>query len=317
MAKLVMTVEQMGDQAAWLAMRNKGLGGSDIATVMGLNKYKARLRLWLEKTGQLDEEDLSDNQYVRFGQKFEPVLAECFTEDTGLKVRRVGLMQHDDHPWALASIDRMIVGQNELLEIKTGGAFTGKNWDGDEIPDSYYCQVQWYLFVSGCERAHIYCLIGGNKPIYKIVERNEDDIKRIFEDAKEFWHKVENNIMPDIDGHEDTGELLEERYQAGYGGQVSLSSDIGKLLVDREAYEKDIAVLTAAVAEIDNKIKFEMGNFETAKVGDRKITWKLYGGKKTIDIALLQTELPEVYNKYLKIGIPYRKFEIKVVKNNG
>lgn len=317
MAKLIMTVEQMQDQAAWLAMRNKGLGGSDIATVMGLNKYKSPLRLWMEKTGQLDEEDLSDNQYVRFGQKFEPVLAECFTEDTGLKVRRVGLMQHDDHPWALASIDRMIVGQNELLEIKTGGAFTGKNWDGDEIPDSYYCQVQWYLFVSGCERAHIYCLIGGNKPIYKVVERNEEDIKRIFEDAKEFWHKVENNIMPDIDGHEDTGELLKERYQGGYGGQISLPSDIGKLLVDREAYEKDIAVLTAAVEEIDNKIKFEMGNFETAKVGDRKITWKLYGGKKTIDIELLQTELPEVYNKYLKIGNPYRKFEIKVVKNNG
>ena len=313
MAKLVMTVEQMGDQAAWLAMRNKGLGGSDIATVMGLNKYKSPLRLWMEKTGQLDEEDLSDNQYVRFGQKFEPVLADCFTEDTGLKVRKVGLMQHDEYSWALASIDRMIVGNNELLEIKTSGAFGGKNWEGDEMPDTYYCQVQWYLFVSGCERAHVYCLIGGNKTVHKIVERNEDDIKRIFDKAEWFWSMVQNKVMPPIDGHEDTTEFLNEKYKGG-GGLIELGAGAAGLLNQRDELKESIDLYTEALANIDNIIKAAMGDNEIALVGDRKITWKVSAGRTTVDSKRLKAEQPSIYEQYAKVGNPIRMFKVEEKK---
>lgn len=315
MAKLIMTVEQMAVREDWLKARNLGLGGSDIGTIMGLNKYKSPLRLWLEKTGQQDEDDLSDNQYVRFGHKLEPVLAECFTEDTGLKVRRVGLMQHDEYSWALASIDRMIVGQNELLEIKTGGAFTGKNWEGDEMPDSYYCQVQWYLFVSGCERAHVYCLIGGNKPIYKVVERNEDDIKKLFDAAKEFWHKVQSNIMPDIDGHEDTGNVLAEQFPGGIEGRISLPEDIANLLDERDRCNKAIKVSEEHINYIDNVIKSTMGEFETALAGERKITWKTTAGRVTVDGKKLKSDMPDIYANYVKIGAPYRVFKVEELKN--
>lgn len=47
-------------EAAWLESRKKGVGGSDVSTIMGLNKYKTSYQLWMEKTGRMQPEDISD-----------------------------------------------------------------------------------------------------------------------------------------------------------------------------------------------------------------------------------------------------------------
>lgn len=315
MAKLIMTVEQMQDEQAWLAVRNAGIGGSDIGVIMGLSPYKSVLQLWMEKTGQREPDDLSGNNKVRMGKKLEPVLAECFEEDTGLKVRRVGLLQHDDFPWAMASIDRMIVGKNELLEIKTAGAFMGKNWQGDEMPDTYYCQIQWYMFVSGCERAHVYCLIGGQEPVYKLVERNQETINYMLLKAKDFWAMVEAKVMPPIDGSEATGELLKEMYPVGNPDlALDLSGEFADMLQERKHYLDSIDVLQENVNLIENKIKARMGEAELAIADNIKISWKTSKGRVTVDSKSLQTDMPDVYNKYVKVGNPYRTFKIEMKK---
>ena len=64
MAKLLMTAKQMQDREAWLKMRNTGIGGSDASVIVGLNKWKSTFKLWMEKTGQAEPEDLGDNEAV-------------------------------------------------------------------------------------------------------------------------------------------------------------------------------------------------------------------------------------------------------------
>ena len=44
----------------WLEERKKGIGGSDAATILGLNPYKTSIDLWEEKTGRKDAEDISE-----------------------------------------------------------------------------------------------------------------------------------------------------------------------------------------------------------------------------------------------------------------
>lgn len=86
--KLIMSIEQMQDHQAWLNLRNKGIGGSDAGVIAGVNPWKSPFKLWLEKTGQAEPDDLSDNEAVLWGIKLEPIVAERFTEVTGKKVHR-------------------------------------------------------------------------------------------------------------------------------------------------------------------------------------------------------------------------------------
>lgn len=139
------TLEMTHDE--WLLDRRKGIGGSDVATILGLNKWKSPYQLWLEKTGQIDLEH-TESEPAYWGNVLEEVVAKEFQERTGKKVRRKNqVFEHPLHPFLRANIDRDVVGENALLECKTANAFLGKEWEGDEVPLSYLCQVQHYMNV--------------------------------------------------------------------------------------------------------------------------------------------------------------------------
>ena len=76
----------------WEEIRNQGIGGSDIACIMGYNKWKSPYTLWTEKTGQSQSEDLSDNEFVYWGTVLEQAVANRFVELTGKKVRKCGTL---------------------------------------------------------------------------------------------------------------------------------------------------------------------------------------------------------------------------------
>ena len=80
MAKLIMTVEEMENREAWLSERKKGIGGSDASVIVGLNKWTSPFTRWMEKTGQAEAEDLSDNEYVYWGNVLEET--DCLSKIT-------------------------------------------------------------------------------------------------------------------------------------------------------------------------------------------------------------------------------------------
>ena len=72
-----------------------------------------------------------------------------------------------------------------------------------------------------------------------------------------------------------------------------------------------IADLTKEQDKIKQNIQADMKEAETAYIGERKITWKMQKGKTNIDSKKLKVEMPDTYEKYLKVGKPYRVFSIK------
>ena len=81
----------------WQAYREKqkGIGGSDVATILGLNPYKSVFTLWLEKTGQI-EPPVLNNEYIEWGNILEPVIREKFAKETGFEVEENHwVMLHD------------------------------------------------------------------------------------------------------------------------------------------------------------------------------------------------------------------------------
>ncbi len=61
----------------WLKWRMKGIGGSDVAAILGISKWKSALELWLEKTGQADD-SFTDNEAMMWGRIMEPILRNYF-----------------------------------------------------------------------------------------------------------------------------------------------------------------------------------------------------------------------------------------------
>jgi putative phage-type endonuclease len=97
-------------RAEWLQERTKGIGGSDAGVILGLNKYRTAFELWLEKTGQVDPQEI-DNEAIYWGNEMENVIAKEFEKRTDKKVRRSNFMfTHPDYPFIKANIDRFIVG---------------------------------------------------------------------------------------------------------------------------------------------------------------------------------------------------------------
>lgn len=188
-------------QQEWHDLRSNGLGGSDIGTMLGLNSFKSKYQLWLEKTGQIKPEDISDKIAIQIGNELEDLVARMFEQETGLKIQRDNKTHyHKDYPFLLANIDRKIVGKKVLLECKTTSAFSAKQWDEDEIPASYLMQVQHYLNVLDYDYAYIAVIIGNHDFVYKKVERDDELIEMYTNMAKKFWlENVEKKIEPEID----------------------------------------------------------------------------------------------------------------------
>lgn len=310
MAKLIMTAKQMEDRDAWLDVRSHGIGGSDASVIVGLNPWKSLFALWMEKTGQAEPEELSDNERVYWGNVLEETVAREFTRRTGKKVQRRGVLQHDDIPYLLASVDRLVVGENAGLECKTAGASKANEWEDDNIPDAYYVQCQHYMAVTGAERWYIAALIGGNKFVCKEIPRNEADIAALLEAEKEFWRKVETKEMPEVDGSYDCTKALSEKFTGG-GPAIELPSVADESLAEIDELEELADSIKEQIEAHKNLLRMLLGDAEigTTAAG-RKVTWKTQAGRTTVDSKRLKAERPDVYEAYSKTGNPTRVFRI-------
>lgn len=310
MAKLIMTVEEMQDRSKWLEMRKAGIGGSEAAAIVGLNPWKSAFQLWMEKTGQVEPEDLSDNEYVYWGNVLEQAVADRFCELTGKKVQRRGMLQDEEYPYMLASVDRMVVGENAGLECKTTNAFNNKAWVDDELPDSYYIQCQWYMMVTGCEKWYIAVLIGGNKFVWKEVLRSDADIEALRKAAVDFWAMVTTNTMPPVDGSDNCSKALSTRFKGQDGLEIDLPVTARDCIDRLRDIKESISKLEEQKKLSENELKVMLGDAEIGIIGEDKIIWKSQAGRVTVDSKRLKVEQPEIYSKYSKVGNPVRVFKV-------
>ena len=312
-AKLLMTVEQAAsDHEAWEKLRMQGIGGSDVAVIMGYNPWKKPYALYCEKVGLVPPEDLSENEAVEWGTKLEPIVAQKFSEVTGKKLKRCGTVCNPDAPWQMANFDRLIVGEDCGLECKTANAFKKEEWEGDNVPDAYYCQCQWYCHLSGLSGWWIACLIGGQHFEYKYIPRNDAFIQDMLEKVTDFWkNHVLAKVPPEVDGSESSTEALKKAYPSSNGMEIALPSQANELFLRLDELDKTLAIIKEQQEQAKNQLKLMLGDNEIGVIGDRKVTWKTQKARATIDSKKLQKEYAEAYQACVKYGEPSRVMRIK------
>lgn len=312
-AKLIMTVEQAAsDHEAWERLRMSGIGGSDVACIMGYNPWKKPYALYCEKVGLVPPEDLSDNEAVEWGIELEPSVAKKFCEKTGKKVKRWGTVCNPDAPWQMANFDRLIVGEDCGLECKTANAFKKEEWEGDSVPDAYYCQCQWYCWLSGFEGWWIACLIGGQHFEYKYIPRNDAFIQDMVEKVTDFWENhVVAKVPPEVDGSESATEAVKKAYPNSNGLIINLPSAAKDVFERLKQLEENENYIKAEIAKCKNQFKLMLGDNEVGLFGERKVSWKTQKGRATIDSKKLQKYYKDAYEACVKYAEPTRVMRIQ------
>lgn len=311
-AELIMTVKEMEDRSAWLKMRMAGIGGSDAGTIVGDNPWKSPYALWLEKTGQIVPEDISDKESVYWGTALEDIVTKEFTKRTGKRVRRCGTMQNTKKRWMLANVDRLIIGEQAGLECKTTNAFNYKEWQDDGLPNSYYWQCQHYMLCTGLPMWYIAVLIGGQHYDFKPVPRNDEDIDYLYRKELDFWAMVQTKTPPPIDGSSATSKALDEQYPGGNTNPVELPEEAGTALAILNDAKKEKKRIDTLIEEQENRIKSIMGDDEIAYIDGHKVTWKTQAGRKTFDAKRFKGDYPSLYEEYAKVGAPTRWKHIRI-----
>lgn len=286
----------------WLDWRRKGITGSDIGAICGVNPWSSPMTVYLDKIGELPAKN--DNDKMLFGRLYEPVIAKEFSKRTGLKVeQRNAILQHPEIPWALASIDRLIIDKqkgNGVLEVKTASAYAKKDWESAKVPEQYMLQLQWYMFVTGLKYGY-FAVECGHEYFQHYIERDDELINLVLEKfIKPFWLLVENRTPPVIDGSTASSELLSKMYPDSVSGsQLVLPDEAKDLLTKYEEAKADEDAAKARKDEAANKLKDILGSNERGLIGERKVIWSTVITNR-VDTKTLKAEQPDIYKKYVK-----------------
>lgn len=177
----------------WLAARVHGIGGSDIAAVLGMSRWASPRDVWLDKTGR--GRPKPQTWAMTVGNALEEPLLRWFQETSGIMWQRRGLLQDADRPWMIVSLDAE-TGDGGIAECKSVGFRLADEWDGSQVADNAELQVQWGLAITGRSHAWVIAAIGGNEPTVRRVGRNDELIAVMTERAERFWH---DHVLADVE----------------------------------------------------------------------------------------------------------------------
>ena len=288
------------DREEWLRWRTKGIGGSDVSVIAGINPFRSIFQLWLEKTGQAEPEE-TENDHTHFGNVLEPVVKREFSKRTGLKVRaKRALLQSGEYPFMLADLDGVIYenGKMNLFEAKTASAYKQEIWERG-VPEEYMLQVQHYMAVTGAEKTYLAALVGGNRFYWKVVPRDEQKIAEIIAMEKAFWEEnVLAGIEPVPDGSEATTDFLNEKYASSNGNTILLPEEALGLCHRYEELSGQLSELQDKKDAVSNQLKNYLKNNESGVIGEYRVTWKQVTSTG-FDKKRLEKENRALYEAYL------------------
>lgn len=319
--KLVKTHDLSRDD--WLSVRRNGIGSSDAAAAVGLNPYKSQLALWMEKTGRDDlfaPIDVNDESTpVYWGTLLEPIVAASYVKRTGNRVRKVNaVLQHPDHPWMLANLDREVVGVPEvqILECKTAGVQGARLWK-DGVPEYVQLQVQHQLAVTGKRAADVAALIGGQELQIHRIKRDDVLIERLIQLEEVFWGYVQSDVAPPVDGSDSADQALRRLYPNDVGSTLDFSQDLemSAAFSDLVAVRQTLDTQTKLEALLKQRIQQRMGDASKAVFETGDVTWRRSKDGVDIDLPKILVDHPDYQETYAIPRPGSRRFLVNVAKD--
>ena len=296
----------------WLELRRQGIGGSDAAAIVGLNRWRSPFDVYADKTGLKPE--IEDNEAMRQGRDLEDYVASRFCEKTGKKVRRKNeILQHPEHEFMIANLDRVVVGEGAVLECKTTSVLNKAKFSQGEYPPNYYVQCMHYLAVTGAKKCYLAVLVLNRAFHVFEIERDEAEIEALITAEKYFWENhVLKQIPPAPDGSEATTEVIKQLFPEAKERKETALFGYEQKIEQYLVLDEQVKELTKQRDALKQEIQLTLADAEIGRARGYIVEWKNQV-RQTLDTTRLKKEQAEIYANYLKPAQTVRVFKIKEV----
>jgi putative phage-type endonuclease len=290
--------------------RARCITGTDIGAILGLNPYKTGADVWMEKK-ELVEINI-DNEFTRWGNKLEDVIAERYSEVTGHALKGSEFISQGIFG---GTPDRLCADDESIgLEIKSAGWRQAVHYGepgSDQVPNHYLLQCVWYMMLTNRSRWDLAVLIGGNDfRIYTIL-RNLALEAHIEAEAEAWWQRfILGNIQPDLTQGQYAKAYLSNHYLNNNGKMIATSPEIEKIAEQYAKVKEKIDALEKVKETCENRLKAFTGEHDGTGNDLFKFTWKQTKSSQVLDKDALIAELnpsPDLIKKHTTAKEGYRR----------
>lgn len=276
-------------------IRAQGIGASEVASVCGLDPFRAPIDIYLAKTGQAIP--FAGNEQTRWGDRIEGLVKQWYVDEfPEWDLLNGHTEQEENAPWAIATPDffvhRKDDDQEKLVEVKNVGMRMAYHW-ANGVPDYVVCQVLWQMLVTGVHVAEVVAVIGGQAPQVFPVEWDEEQAGLMFQVAESFWfNHVVARVPPEVDGSNSYKEFLSRLFPRSGPGLVKCGHQEVDWAVAYTKANKDEEDAKARKQEAANRLRKAIGEHEGLLLPCGKVTWKSdKTGKRSLRVTLKGQEV--------------------------
>lgn len=279
--------------------RRLGIGGSDVAAILGLSPWATPLDVYLSKLGELPP--ITETPAMHWGSVLEPVILDEFQRQTGKQVARsLPMTRHADHPHMIANVDGM-TSDGGVVEAKT--ARSDKDWGeigSAEIPVYYQTQVAHYLAVTGARIAYVPVLIGASDFRIYQVDRDESFIADLIDAERSFWHEhVIARVPPEPVNAADARRL----WDRDNGLSIDVDADTAGKVAELKRLKAEIKALEERAGALDDAVRIAFGEAATLiHSGTVLATYKAQTAKR-LDIKAIEAAHPALVAQFKKESV--------------
>lgn len=281
------------NDAEWLEWRRGGIGGSDVAGIVGLSPWSSPYSVWARKVGLVAPPQSSEA--MEFGQRAEPMLAQWLEDKTGVRVEGQQMrLTAQGADWMRCTVDGLT--DLAVIEFKTT---SDDEWA--DVPPMYRCQAQWNMAVAD----RLECLFGvlhiaHGRPRFRtyIVARDADDINFIIAKCADFWHDhVLTGTPPETDGSDATTATLNDLW-ADDGGVLDATDDLRAAAAERAHARREADRWGELAAAAENRIRAAMGDHDCLRSDGRNLaTWR-WQERRSVDMDALRAAVPDLIEQH-------------------
>lgn len=322
----------------WLAYRRRGIGGSDVAAIMGISPFRTARDLYFDKRGIAAVEDDEGNWVaMEMGHLLEDLVAKIFHKKTGYPVYQIKKMfYHPVYPFMLADVDYFATlpdGSTALLEIKTTNYNARDHWwkDGKEVVPVYYeTQGRHYMAVMDIDRIFYCCLYGNNQNevIIREIQRDLAYEEEMIYLEENFWNNHVQAMVPPP--YTEDGDLILESTRRYSGPADKTASEIRlnlemttklmrylELQEEKMSFDKRSKQIDHDLQRLKAMIVAEMGTSCSAICEKDGVYYTITCNpyqKPTVDkdnLLRLKMQYPEIYEQFVTVSKP-RRFNVKI-----
>ena len=306
--------------------RPHGIGGSDVAALLGLSPFKSPVQLWAEKTSHAGTAS-SEALHLRLGHHLEPFVVAEYERATGLVAQcHQEPIFHKEHRYFFAHVDRLVQSNpssnhkvdgitlaDTVLECKSTSAFNKDEWGEaytDQVPTHYMLQCAWYMALTQCMQTDVAVLIGNQDFRIFRIYRNHDLEAAMLEHAKRFWQRCVLEGIPPAPKSPADASIIYPASKTGV--RVHANDEAIKNIERLRELQQQMKELDQEMEHLKSLVMSAMGDSEELAAGERLLaTWKSTKPVKRLDTQALRAAHPDIAKAFTVESEGSRRFVVK------